>query len=639
MLFSSRAMKLVKFILPSSALLIVAISVLMGIALAQTEGNGGVEIVMAPNTTQANPKILTPGSTADFTVQVITNGQEITVAGISLTFDPQLLEVVDSSGNPATQIQPHQDNPLVQFTLENTADNTAGTIRYAVGSVIPAANDFNMATITFKAKQSFNPVTNPTQVVFLVDGGNETAVTKSCQQLLANTTDFIGAWIAATARAVEIVMIPATTQGSPNVMVPGGTQDYTVRVLTHGVEVTTAQLSMTFDTQYLEVVDSSGNPTTQIQPHPDNPLTQFTLENTADNTTGTIRYSVGSPAGVSSDFNLAIISFKAKANETPVGNPTQVAFLVDNGNQTAVSKSGQQLLANTSNFTGAYVSVVVSGRIVEIVMLPGTSQTTPRIIPPGGTDNFTVQVRPNGQEITAVTLSMTFDTQLLEVVDALPAPGVQIQPHQDNPLIQFTVENVVDNTNGTIRYTVGSQTPVSTDFNLAIITFRSRGPLTPVGTPSQVVFLVDNGNQTVASKSGQQYLKNASNFTGAWVRIAIVDSFPPGFPILVAPADNDLLTTSTPFFDWDPSTGDVASYRLQVALAAAGLNSGPYVVDEVVAHPTTEYQVPGTNALSDEGYQWRVVARDAALNQAPSEVRTFGIDLPPIVVPQVMRHW
>ena len=532
MLVSSRAVKLVKFILPSSALLIIAVSIFVGIALAQTEGARVVEIVMVPNTTLANSKILTPGSTADFTVQVITNGQEVTVAGISLAFDPQFLEVVDASGNPATQIQPHPLNPLAQFTIENTADNTAGTIRYAVGSAISAVTDFNLATITFKAKQSLNPVTNPTQVVFLVDDGNETVVSKSGVQLLANTTNFTGAWIAATARAVEIVMIPTSTQGSPNIMVPSGIEYYTVRVLTHGVELTAAQFSMTFDAQYLEVVDSTGNPATQIRPHQDSPLTQFTLENIADNTNGTIRYSVGSATGVANDFNLAIISLRAKSPATPVGAPTQVTFLVDNGNETAVSKSGQQLLANTSNFTGAYISVVVSGRIVEIVMDPGTSQTT--IIPPGGTGDFTVQVRPNGQEITLAGISMTFDPQILEVVDSSGSPATQIQPHRDNPLTQFTLENTADNINGTIRYTVGSATGVATDFNLAIITFRSKGSLTPVGSPSQMVFLVDNGNETVASKSGQQFLKNTSNYTGAWIRVATVDVTPPG---MVAPAD------------------------------------------------------------------------------------------------------
>ena len=320
-------------------------------------------------------------------------------------------------------------------------------------------------------------------------------------------------------QVAQVVLLDATTQAEPLVMAPGEEGPFTVQVRSAGEEVTAASLSMTFDPTRLEVVDSLPAGGVQIAPHPDNPLTQFTVENEVDNAAGTIKYTVGSQIPASGDFNLAVITFRAKDNPTAPGAPTEVVFLVDNGDETAITWSGQQLLAASSDFIGAWISIE-RGREVEVVMLPITTAEAPGVMGPGEESSFTVQVQAGSEEVTAASLSMTFDRDRLEIVDALPAGGVQIAPHPDNPLTQFTVENEVDNASGTIKYTVGSQIPASGDFNLAVITFRAKDNPTAPGVPTEVVFLVDNGNETAITRSGQQLLANTSDFTGAWIEIA-----------------------------------------------------------------------------------------------------------------------
>ena len=156
-------------------------------------------------------------------------------------------------------------------------------------------------------------------------------------------------------------------------------------------------------------------------------------------------------------------------------------------------------------------------RLVEIVMEPGSSLASPIGLQPGEVVDFTVRVLTNGQEVTGVTISMTFDPRFLLVVDSDDMTfGDQID---GLPPLDLVVENVADNDAGTIRYTAGTtSTGPSTAFDLALVSFEALDVETPPGMPTEVVFVV-GAHDTGASSAGKQLLREKSDFTGAWIAV------------------------------------------------------------------------------------------------------------------------
>ncbi len=318
-------------------------------------------------------------------------------------------------------------------------------------------------------------------------------------------------------RTVQIVMEPATANMSIS-----DNGDFTVRVLTGGVKVTGVTVSMTFDPQFLKVVDALPQAGTQIRPHPDNNMADFAVENEADNANGTIRFSVDLANGLTSDFNLATITFGAKGEPTPPGAAAAVAFVVQGEGETVVSNdSTSLLLKNTSDFTGSQVTV--DERAVEIVMLPTDMVADAGSMSLGSTKDFSVRVLTHGVEVTAVSILVSFDPLFLEVVDRDRNRATRVTPHPNTPFPDdlpgnFVLDNEVDNSTGTLRYTVGSVKPAVGDFGLVLITFHALG-VTAQG-PTEVRFLVEDGNKTAVAKSGQQLLKEREDFVGAAISIS-----------------------------------------------------------------------------------------------------------------------
>ena len=97
-------------------------------------------------------------------------------------------------------------------------------------------------------------------------------------------------------------------------------------------------------------------------------------------------------------------------------------------------------------------------------------------------------------------------------------------------------------------------------------------------------------------------------------------------PLLVSPANNVVVNTSIPPFAWEPSVGDVVDYLLQVT--SGDIVTGPYDIERVIAHPGTGHQV--ATPLADAIYNWRVIARGAALNTATSVVWSFTVATAPV---------
>ena len=105
----------------------------------------------------------------------------------------------------------------------------------------------------------------------------------------------------------------------------------------------------------------------------------------------------------------------------------------------------------------------------------------------------------------------------------------------------------------------------------------------------------------------------AENPNASDTRSFVVDTLPPPAPpALIQPVGGDISNNVTPLFEWAPSSEDVFDYLLQVT--SGGSFNPPLDIEVVVLHPGTWHLA----ALppNDSGYQWRVIARDAAFNTA-----------------------
>ena len=132
--------------------------------------------------------------------------------------------------------------------------------------------------------------------------------------------------------------------------------------------------------------------------------------------------------------------------------------------------------------------------LVEVLLIPETSESTPAMLAVGETMDFTVHVITNGVAVNAVSFSMIFPPKILEVVDALAPSGVQIQAHPQSPFT-FVAPQEVSNSDGTIRFVAGTTGRVTGDFDMATVTFRAK-KVPQDGNPALVVFLVRGSAET-----------------------------------------------------------------------------------------------------------------------------------------------
>ena len=118
----------------------------------------------------------------------------------------------------------------------------------------------------------------------------------------------------------------------------------------------------------------------------------------------------------------------------------------------------------------------------------------------------------------------------------------------------------------------------------------------------------------------------AENPNTSDTRSFVVDTLPPPAPpALIQPVGGDISNNVTPIFEWAPSSEDVFDYLLQVT--SGGSFNTALDIEEVVLHSGTGHQANAP--LNDSGYQWRVIARDAAFNTASSITSGFTVDTNP----------
>ena len=119
-----------------------------------------------------------------------------------------------------------------------------------------------------------------------------------------------------------------------------------------------------------------------------------------------------------------------------------------------------------------------------------------------------MQVRTNLLEVDTVQIVIRFDPRFVEVE--------QIETHADNPIAQFTLPRPA--APGKMNYASASSQGANGAFPLATITLRGK-EVTPEGLLTELVFLVDDDDETAAFADGVPLLKSRENFTGAWIRV------------------------------------------------------------------------------------------------------------------------
>jgi M6 family metalloprotease-like protein len=125
--------------------------------------------------------------------------------------------------------------------------------------------------------------------------------------------------------------------------------------------------------------------------------------------------------------------------------------------------------------------------------------------------------------------------------------------------------------------------------------------------------------------------RGANGLWGPWSAVwtLTIDTARPARPTLLSPANNALVTTNLPSFDWS-DVADAARYDLQVD------NSSTFGSPEVVAAPAgSAFTV--TTALPDGRYFWRVRAVDAAGNASSwTSAWTVWVDIVPAPAPTLL---
>ena len=408
----------------------------------------------------------------------------------------------------------------------------------------------------------------------------------------ANTSDTRTFNISLSQQIVNLVL-----EADPNTVGVGSAFSVTIIVEPNGQPVSTVDVFLNFTTGNVRVEKIDPGPTAEIRLLSSEDLTllaDLTLEtvllSTSDNNKGTVDITattVGAPA--TGDFVLATVTFRV------IREPVGLEELVTTDFNTTFPRKTDAF------FDGESVLTADALQPAEVTILKPTVDI---LLTTDETEDYTldgeipalIKVKPNGQRVSTVDVFLDFGTGDLRVVRIEPGDGA----------LNIGVISTFDNINGTVNIkgtTTGD--PVTGDFILARIIVTADGTI--------IDFQTEFPRRTDALFDTAFVLRNLSVIPG---------------PALVSPGSGDFLNANTPLFDWDVlTTGDVVDYRLQVT--SGDINTGPFAIDVIVPHPTTEYQ--SIAILEDYWYRWSVTARDALnpQNTASSVVRAFNVDTTP----------
>ncbi len=406
-----------------------------------------------------------------FKVNIDVNGvADLYAADVRLQFDNSKLEVVDSNPNlPGTQIEIGKflDPSAGQgFVAQNSADNAAGRISYAVTLLSPAkpvTGGGTLATITFKAKDAGAPTISflnalltkqdnstinaqsrplgagiqpvqpggaaqataapaPTGGAAQPTAGAQptTAPAQPTAAPKAAATQAPAAQPGAATAGASVVLDPATAS-----IAVGGTTQIAVKV--SGVtNLYGADVRLAFDAAKVEVVDDdAAQAGVQMKQGDCFPAGSQTARNQADNGAGTITFASSrvSPATpVTGACTIITVTLRGKAAGSSQVNFSRTPQLADN--------AGQPI---NSSATGATITVGGQAQPTATTAPAPTATTAPSPAPtataaPGGGTSCTYTVRA-GDTLSVIAVRYGTTAAALAQANGLSNPNL-IRPGQ-----------------------------------------------------------------------------------------------------------------------------------------------------------------------------------------------------------------
>ena len=459
-----------------------------------------------------------------FKVNIDVNGvTDLYAADVRLQFDNSKLEVVDSNPNlPGTQIEIGKflDPSSGQgFVAQNSADNAAGRISYAVTLLSPAkpvSGGGTLATITFKAKDAGAPTISFLNALLTkqdnstinaqsrplgagvqpVQPGGGAAQATAAPAPTGGAQPTTAAQPTAAPKAAQATEAPKAAQPtSPPAAAPqGATQAATVvldpasasvavgattqiAVKVNGVtNMYGADVRLSFDASKVEVVDDdAAQAGVQMKQGDCFPAGSQTARNQADNGAGTITFASSrvSPAtAVNGSCTVITVTFRGKA-----AGSTQVSFsrapqLADNNGQPINSTPTGGAITVTG---GAAQPTATTAPAPTVTAAPPPTATAVPGGPSGGT-SCTYIVRA-GDTLSTIALRYGTTTAALAQANGLSNPNLirtgqtltipncsgPVQPPQPGGCFTYTVR--AGDTLSTIAARYGTSVPAIVQAN------------------------------------------------------------------------------------------------------------------------------------------------------------------------------
>lgn len=252
---------------------------------------------------------------------------------LGLTFDPAVVEVVDADGNAGNGINVASGtflNSASGFTLQNAADNAAGTINYVFSQLNPAppvSGGGVLIRITFRGKalgsspvhfSRTNLANNASQAIqnTPTDGAILVGVNRATNTPTSTSTGVPGGstststattvpsqtptGTATATQAATSTATPTVLAGSPQVSVQPSSatinagERVTIEIKVQNVvNLYGVDVELGYDPAILEAINPDGSLALQVQPGTfPNPASGFVVRNTVDNTAGHLQYAM-----------------------------------------------------------------------------------------------------------------------------------------------------------------------------------------------------------------------------------------------------------------------------------------------------------------------------------------------------------